>query len=94
MQLPTINESWSIERNTTGMTRRFSFDSYSDTRRFLDDLADLSEQTGYYPNLNFNRTQVNVSIEAGSDELGSKEYAFAAETDALVSTDDAQTGGA
>ena len=83
MQLPAINESWSIERKSTGMTRRFNFDSYDETRRFLDDLADLSERVGYYPNLNFNRTQVNVSIESESGDLSAKEYEFAAQTDAL-----------
>ena len=84
MQLPTIHESWNVERNANALARSFSFDSYSETRHFLDELADLSERVGYYPNLNFNRTQVNVSIETDSKELGKKEYAFAAETDTLV----------
>ncbi|HBR96595.1 MAG TPA: hypothetical protein DD979_04360 [Gammaproteobacteria bacterium] len=85
MQLPTIHESWRLERNATGLARQFSFESYSQTRRFLDALADLSEREGYYPNLNFNRTQVNVGIEADAKTLGSKEYGFAAQTDTLIS---------
>lgn len=74
---------WRIPKNTQTMTRSFEFDSYDSTRQFLDDLADLSEETGYYPNLNFNRTQVNISIQSDNDELGDIEYNFAVEADKL-----------
>ncbi|MCB1756136.1 MAG: 4a-hydroxytetrahydrobiopterin dehydratase [Gammaproteobacteria bacterium] len=84
MHYPTIDACWMIERNATGLTRRFEFASYSDTRRFLDELADLSERTGYYPNLNFNRTLVNVSIESDKGKLRLTDYEFAAQTDALL----------
>lgn len=85
MQYPTIDQAWDVQKNTKGMTRRFDFESYAETRRFLNDLAGLSERSGYYPNLNFTRTHVNVSIESDADQLGDKDYDFAAQTDALIS---------
>lgn len=90
MQYPTINDAWGIQKNMKGMTRRFDFESYSDTRRFLDDLADLSERSDYYPNLNFTRTHVNVNIE--SEKLDAQDYAFAAKADALLQCAQIQGG--
>jgi len=79
--------NWDVRQNTAVMTRSFDFPSYTDTRRFLDSLAELSERTGYYPNLNFNRTQVNVSIYSEDKTLGETEYRFAEATDALATTE-------
>lgn len=76
---------WEIQKRPPGMTRRYEFESYAETRQFLDELADLSERTGYHPNLNFNRTQVTVTIQAGADEPGQTEYDFAAGADAILS---------
>lgn len=78
--------NWDVRQSQAVMTRSFDFSSYTDTRRFLDDLAELSERTGYYPNLNFNRTQVNVSIYSEEKTLGEAEYQFARATDALLTT--------
>lgn len=86
MQNTSLDESWTETPRAASLTRRFEFESYSSTRTFLDKLADLSEKLGYYPNLNFNRTQVNVTIESESGEVGEKEYAFAEQTQALFDT--------
>lgn len=72
------------DRNSTPPTApkpalnwRFDFGSYSETRHFLDQLADLSKRDNYYPNINFGKTYVNVSIDAeGQLELGARETAF------------------
>jgi pterin-4a-carbinolamine dehydratase len=59
---------------------RFEFATYGATRDFLDLLADLSKRDGYYPNINFGKTYVNVSIDAeGQAELGERASAFVAE---------------
>lgn len=79
----TLNQ-WDTHKLPVGMSRRYEFGSYEETRQFLDDLANLSERTGFYPSLNFNRTQVTVRIQAETDELGMIEYGFAAETDAIL----------
>ncbi len=69
---------------------RFDFKIYDETRRFLDQLADLSKREDYYPNINFGKTYVNVSIDAeGQIELGAREAAFIQEMKAYAASDPA-----
>jgi len=64
---------------------RFEFATYSATREFLDLLADMSKRDDYYPNINFGKTYVNVSIDAeGQASLGAKADAFIEEMKALA----------
>ena len=59
---------------------RFEFATYGATRKFLDLLADMSKRDDYYPNINFGKTYVNVSIDAeGRAALGEREAAFVEE---------------
>ena len=59
--------------NQPPLNWRFEFASYGATREFLDQLAALSKRDEYYPNLNFGKTYVNVSIDAeGQIALGEK----------------------
>ena len=76
-----IDARWDVRREPPLLTRRFEFPAYAETRRFLDRLAELSRHTGLYPDLNFAKTHVNVSITAQT--LGEPELAFAREVDAL-----------
>ena len=64
---------------------RFEFANYGATRDFLDLLADLSKREDYYPNLNFGKTYVNVSMDAeGQAALGAKADAFVEEMKVLA----------
>ncbi|MDD5391009.1 MAG: 4a-hydroxytetrahydrobiopterin dehydratase [Gallionellaceae bacterium] len=76
--------NWQMLQNEALMTRRFDFASYAQTRAFLDALAKLSEKTGYYPDLNFAKTHVSVSVAPAEKKLGTTEYAFARQVDALA----------
>ena len=78
------SEHWLIRKRPGIMTRRFDFAGYRETRQFLDDLSDLSQRVGYYPDLNFGKTHVNVSVAAQGEDLGDSEYAFSAEVDTLA----------
>jgi len=67
---------------------RFEFGSYSETRKFLDLLADLSKRENFYPNINFAKTYVNVSIDGeGQTELGARAAAFVQEMKAHAAQD-------
>lgn len=79
------NINWQVQQRPAIMTRRFDFATYADTRKFLDDLSDLSKRVGYYPDLNFSKTHVNVSVASQGDSLGEPEYAFSAEVDSIAS---------
>lgn len=75
---------WQARQKPPLLTRRFDFSDYARTRLFLDDLAELSKRTGYYPDLNFGKTHVSVSISSESENLGEDEYSFATQTDQLA----------
>jgi pterin-4a-carbinolamine dehydratase len=62
------------------------FADYEALRDFLDRVADLSEETGIYPNQSFGRTYVNLTLfaEEGSDEISAAAEAFAERVDGFV----------
>jgi pterin-4a-carbinolamine dehydratase len=76
-----LDPRWEVRREPPLLTRRFEFPAYAATRKFLDQLADLSRRTGLYPDLNFAKTHVNVTFSGSV--LGEPQLAFAREVDAL-----------
>jgi pterin-4a-carbinolamine dehydratase len=76
--------NWRIDSKPPVMTKQFTFDAYDQTRSFVNDLADLSEKTGYYPNLTFSQSQATVTIYTDEKELGKDEYDFAHQTDQIA----------
>ena len=71
--------------NKPTLNWRFEFATYGATRDFLDLLADLSKREDYYPNINFGKTYVNVSMDAeGQASLGARADAFIEEMKALA----------
>ena len=71
--------------NKPTLNWRFEFATYGATRDFLDLLADLSKREDYYPNINFGKTYVNVSMDAeGQASLGARADAFIEEMKAFA----------
>jgi len=79
-----LSPAWQVQQKPPLLSRRFEFSSYAETRRFLDALAVLSEHRGYYPDLNFGKNHVNVSIAARDESLGDSEFGFASRADELA----------
>ena len=73
-----MSNGW--EDGRSSMTRRYEFASYAETRAFLDRLAEYSKVQGYYPDLNFGKNHVNVSISSENPDRSG----FAAGVDALI----------
>lgn len=84
MTEPQPSSAWRVQQQPPLLTRRFEFGTYAETRKFLDELATLSDRRGYYPDLNFGKSHVSVSIAARDDTLGDAEFGFANQADALV----------
>jgi pterin-4a-carbinolamine dehydratase len=80
-----LPKGWKPVEHPPSLFRRFEFASYAETRAFLDHLADLSKQTGIYPDLGFGRTHVNVTLH-GTDggPPGAGEVDFASRAAAAV----------
>ncbi|WP_298140120.1 4a-hydroxytetrahydrobiopterin dehydratase [Acidiferrobacter sp.] len=75
---------WTQQKRPPAWNKRFDFADYAQTRGFLDGLTALSETSGYYPNLNFARTHVVVTISFDGDEAGPRLRDFAREADACA----------
>ena len=81
-----LPEGWETRGKPPTLFRRFTFGNYTDTRTFLDALAELSEETGVHPqNINFGTTYVNITLEAEDrKELTETEYALATRINELL----------
>jgi pterin-4a-carbinolamine dehydratase len=60
-----LPEGWEMRGKPPTLFRRFTFGNYTDTRTFLDALAELSEETGIHPQkINFGTTYASIMLEA------------------------------
>lgn len=57
-------EGWQHHERPPSLFRRFEFADYATTRAFLDRLAELSKETGRYPDIGFSKTYANVTVHA------------------------------
>lgn len=67
--------------------RRYDFPEYRALRNFLDELADLAEQSGVHPdNIGFGRDYVNITLElSGTQEHQRAVIEFAARLESMAS---------
>lgn len=69
---------WEAREHPPLLFRRFEFDSYAETRGFLDRLAALSEETGHYPDISFGTRYANITVHArNGTALAADDLAFA-----------------
>ena len=81
---PDVPPGWKAQQRPPLLTRRFEFGSYAETRAWLDALAAWSERSRVYPDLNFGRTYVNVTLSAQGPALTPDDLRLAAEVTALA----------
>ena len=75
---------WQRQDLPPTLSRRFEFDSYPETRRFLDGVAKLAEAAQHYPNLSFGKTYVSVTLDADGKKLTPDIVALAQKIDTLA----------
>ena len=80
-----LPEGWTEVEQPPLLYRRFEFATYPEARAFLARLADLSKETGLYPDLSFGRTHVNVTVcSSEGAAVGPEEWEFVARAEALA----------
>ncbi|MBW8369933.1 MAG: 4a-hydroxytetrahydrobiopterin dehydratase [Thiobacillus sp.] len=79
---------WQRQDLPPTLSQRFEFDSYTETRRFLDGVAKLADEAQHYPNLSFGKTYVSVTLDADGKKLTPDIVALAQKIDLLVATAD------
>ena len=70
-QALALPEGWIPVANPPSLFRRYEFVCYAETRKFLDGLARLSEETRIYPDLGFGKTYVNVTLRGADGAMPS-----------------------
>ncbi len=76
---------WQRRERPPLLSRRFQFSGYQETRSFLDAMAKLSEQRGYYPDTSFGVNYANVTIHAqNGEQLEHKDFEFATRINELT----------
>jgi pterin-4a-carbinolamine dehydratase len=81
-----MHHDWSLRRRPARLERQFRFQHYDATREFLERAAQLSQREGYYPDISFGRTYVNVTIygDDGGEEIGAARRRFASLVDGVL----------
>jgi 4a-hydroxytetrahydrobiopterin dehydratase len=79
---------WQRQDLPPTLSRRFEFESYPETRHFLDGVAKLADEAKYYPNLSFGKTYVSVTLDADGKKLTPDIFALAQKIDLLVARAD------
>lgn len=81
-----VPDGWEESERPSLLHRRFEFDDYAETRRFLTFLEELSKELGMYPDLAFGRTHVRVTVNGADGEaVGAEEREYAARAGAFSS---------
>ncbi len=81
-------ENWTLRKRPPRLERRVEFDNYELTREFLDLTEELSEKEGFYPDMNFGRTHVSMTIHLADEkaELEPAQLRFAEQVNSFAPT--------
>ena len=84
----TNQKTWQRRDRPPRLERRVDFDDYASTRDFLDALAQISKDTGVYPDISFGRTYVNITLHADppATDMDPKQAVLAERVDALCAS--------
>lgn len=63
-----MSGNWKVRKRPARLEGRFEFESYDDTRDFLDLAAELAEREDYYPDMSFGRTHVSITLKSEEEE--------------------------
>ena len=78
---------WHERNRPIRLERRFEFETYEETRDFLDKLGNLSELNKIFPDISFGKTYVNITLRPESEDKDAQmtdvEYKFASQIDGL-----------
>ncbi len=79
---------WNLRNRPERLEKRFEFQSYEETRVFLDSLGEFSELRQYFPDISFGKTYVNITLRPNSEDseatITQTERKFAEEIDGLL----------
>ena len=67
--------------------KRFEFEEYSKTSKFMEKIEKLSKEKDIYPNISFGKNFVSLSIFFDNKEISDKEKDFSMDIDKFYQED-------
>ncbi len=81
-------DKWDLRNRPCRLERRFEFETYEETRDFLDRLGAHSQAVNRFPDISFGKTYVNITIRPIDDHsdasITNDDKHFAAEISELI----------
>lgn len=80
--------TWVERTRPNRLEKRFDFESYQNTRDFLDALGKQCETVNRFPDISFGKKYVNITLRPEDEDdtapITSKDHKFATEIDELL----------
>tara|TARA_B100000700_G_C14562664_1_gene631844 strand:- start:373 stop:624 length:252 start_codon:yes stop_codon:yes gene_type:complete len=80
-------DKWQARKRPPRLEKRFEFNSYEETRDFLDRLGDHSEAIDRFPDISFGKQYANITVRPDTEkedaEITEEDYHFARDIDGL-----------
>ena len=72
---------WNERESPSRIEKRFEFEQYQKTSKFIEKIEKLCKEKGIYPNISFGKNFVSLSIFLDNKELSDKEKDFSMDID-------------
>tara|TARA_Y100001968_G_scaffold27859_1_gene21671 strand:- start:244 stop:495 length:252 start_codon:yes stop_codon:yes gene_type:complete len=81
-------DKWKHRNRPSRLEKRFEFESYNQTRDFLDALGKQCELENHFPDISFGKTYVNITLRPEEDakdaSINDSDFQFANKIDDLL----------
>ena len=67
---------WEERKSPLRLERRFEFDNYQQSSKFMKEIESLSKETNIYPNISFGSKFVSITVFSDLEEISIKEKEF------------------
>ena len=67
---------WDEKKSPLRLERRFEFDNYQQSSKFMKEIESLSKETYIYPNISFGSKFVSITVFSDLEEISIKEKEF------------------
>ena len=72
---------WDERKSPLRLERRFEFDNYQQSSKFMEEIDSLCKENKIYPNISFGSNFVSITIFSDLKEISIKEKEFAVKID-------------
>ena len=67
---------WTERKSPLRLERRFEFENYQQSSKFMEEIDSLCKENNVYPNISFGSKFVSITLFSDLEEFSSKEKEF------------------